>query len=173
MKTIKYTTGAGIEIEIKAISPDYMAELDKQVPMPEPPTYERTLLGGETEVIAHTKDSVETEEEKLAWAEYEMKLAIARSELFMKKARAIVKKCVDVEMPKDEAWIIAQQEDGINVPEDPSEKKRHYIKTECIASESDIFFVVEAARKLSRFDAEDYAKALDFFRISVRGETDQ
>ena len=173
MKTIKYTTGAGIEIEIKAISPDYMAELDKQVPMPEPPTYERTLLGGETEVIAHTKDSVETEEEKLAWAEYEMKLAIARSELFMKKARAIVKKCVDVEMPKDEAWIIAQQEDGINVPEDPSEKKRHYIKTECIASESDIFFVVEAARKLSRFDAEDYAKALDFFRTSVRGETDQ
>ena len=173
MKTIKYTTGAGIEIEIKAISPDYMAELDKQVPMPEPPTYERTLLGGETEVIAHTEDSIETEEEKLAWAEYEMKLAIARSELFMKKARAIVKKCVDVEMPEDEAWIKAQQEDGISVPEDPAERKQHYIKTECIASESDIFFIVEAARKLSRFDAEDYAKALDFFRVSVRGEADQ
>ena len=173
MKTIKYTTGAGIEIEIKAISPDYMAELDKQVPMPEPPTYERTLLGGETEVIAHTEDSIETEEEKLVWSEYQMKLAIARSELFMKKARAIVKKCVIVQMPEDEAWIRAQQEDGISVPDDPAERIQHYIKTECIANENDIFFITEAARKLSRFDAEDYAKALDFFRVSVRGEADQ
>ena len=169
---IKYTTSTGHELIISAISPDYVLAIRKGVEFPEPPTYEFEVLGGTKETAPHTETTTKSEEDQLLWDEYKAKVLNANSELFMRKARAIFRKCVDVVMPEDDAWAEDQTEDGIEVPEDPKERKEHYIKTECIGNETDVFAVVSAAEHMNKFNVEDYKHALSLFRTQMAGNTD-
>ena len=166
---IKYTTSTGHELTITAISPDYVLAIKKGVEFPEPPTYEFEVLGGTKETAPHTETTIKNEDEQLLWNEYRAKVMSANSELFMRKARAIFRKCVDVTMPESETWIEAQTADGIEVPEDPKERKEHYIKTECIGNETDVFAVVSAAEQMNKFNTEDYKHALSLFRDQMAG----
>lgn len=169
MKTIEYTTSMGVTVKIKPISPDYVQLIEKQVPLPEAPHYENTLLGGAVEKIYHTETSITTEEEKAAWAEYKLALAAAQEDIFIRKTRAVIRRCIVVDMPDDDGWIRSQAEDGITVPEDPEERRIHYVKTEVFGNANDVLFVVQAAMKLARFDEEDYKASMSFFRDKVEG----
>ncbi len=164
MATKEYITSTGYKLIISPLSPDLGRMILKTVKFPDPPYYEIDVLGGEKEKVEHTIDSLRTDEDRDAWAEYLSARNIARVEEMRQKARAVIQKCVQIDLPKDETWITIQEELGIEVPKDPRLRKIHFIKTECIGSETDIFAVVNAAEVLARFDAEEYQDALNLFR---------
>ena len=164
MATKEYVTSTGYKLTISPLSPEISRLISKTVDFPKPPFYEIDVLGGEKEKVEHTIDSLRTDEDRDAWAEYLSEHNIARVELLRQKARAVVQKCVQVDFPEDDTWITDQEELGIEVPTDPRARKVHFIKTECIGSETDIFAVVDAAEVLARFDAVEYQDALNLFR---------
>ena len=164
MATKDYVTSTGYKLTITPLSPEISKLVSKTVKFPKPPFYEIDVLGGEKERVEHTIDSLRTDEDREAWAEYLSDYNIARVELLRQKARVVIQKCVQVELPEDDTWITIQEEIGIEVPEDPRLRKVHFIKTECIGSETDIFAVVDAAEVLARFDAVEYQDALNLFR---------
>ena len=164
MATKEYVTSSGYTLTISPLSRELSKMITKTVEYPKPPFYEVEILGGEKEKVAHTFESLETDEHKLEWKQYISARNRARVEEMKQKSRIIFNRCVDVELPEDAAWIILQEEAGIEVPEDPRLRKVHFIKTECVSSETDLFAVVDAAEVLSRFDAEEYQDALNLFR---------
>ena len=158
--SIKYVTSTGHKLIITAISPDYALAIKKGVDYPEPPTYEYEVLGGTTETANHTDKTKKSEEDQKLWDDYNIDLIIARNIEFTKKTRAIFRKCVTVEMPDNDKWALDQELDGIEVPEDEPERMQHYIRTECVGNETDVFAVVKAAETQQKFNAEDYQHAL-------------
>ena len=164
MATKEYTTSTGYVLTISPLSPDLGRMVSETVKFPDPPFYETDVLGGEKEKVEHTIDSLRTDEDRDAWKEYLSDWNIARVEEIRQKARAVIQKCIEVDYPKDDTWITSQEELGIEVPEDPRLRKVHFIKTECIGSETDIFAIVDAAEVLARFDSKEYKDALNLFR---------
>ena len=170
--TIKYTTSTGHELIISTISPDYVLAIQKGVEFPEPPTYEFEVLGGTKETAPHTETTTKSEEDQLLWNDYKLARNLAYTTVEIKKARAVFRRFVDVVMPEDDAWVEIQKEDGIEVPDDPKERKLHYIKTECVGTETDVFAIVRAAEQMSQFSIEDYQHALELFRYQMEGDAD-
>ena len=168
--SIKYVTSTGHTLEITALSPDYALAIKKGVEYPEPPTYEFEVLGGTKETAPHTYETEKSEEDQALWDQYIFDLNMARNEEYIRKARAVFRKCVTVEMPEDDTWAELQEADGIEVPEDEPERRIHYIRTECVGTETDVLSVVSAAESLSKFNREDYQHALNLFRDHMAGD---
>lgn len=172
MKLYDYTTTTGVAVKLRPIAPNYIEKIRQQIDWPQPPTYDVEVLGGAKETIYHTADSIETDEEKAQWAEFERKRDAANLEFFKKRSYAITRRCILVDLPEDNAWITLQQQDGITVPEDPELRRQHYIETEVIGNDTDLFFITNAVQRLARFDEEDYRQAMEFFRDNLAGNPD-
>jgi hypothetical protein len=167
MATKEYTTSTGHVLTISPLPIEFKRLLSKAVDIPDPPYYEVDVLGGEKEKVEHTIESLTVNSDRevwKSWEEYQDKLQKAKLELHRKKIKAITRKCVDVEMPEDNAWIEIQEEFGIEVPEDERLRKVHFIETECIGSYTDVHALIDAAEVLTRFDTEEYQDALNLFR---------
>ena len=151
MKSVKperlvfYTT-AGLEVEFDPISPITLEESEKGLeaeyrargePL-EPPTYETILAGGGTQTFIHDVTTLESEEDKAAWAAYKAatgKLAAEQAQLRMD----VVLSALKVRLPEDDAWVRKLKKWHVTVPEDPDERWTFYILREVLKTPSDIF----------------------------------
>jgi len=171
VKLFEYTTSTGITVGLKPIAPNYIERIRQQIDWPEPPSYEVPVLGGGTERVYYTDKNVETDEEKAAWAEFEQKRDAANILFFQKRSQAIIRRCVVIDLPEDDSWERLQEQDGIEIPQDPELKRIHYIETEVIGSNTDVFAIANIAERLARFDEEDYAQAMAFFRDRIQRDS--
>lgn len=167
MKLYEYTTSTGVTIQLKPIAPNYLERIRQQIEWPKPPTYEVEVLGGAKETIYHTDKSVSTDEEKAAWAAFEAKRDAANIEYFTRRSKAVIRRCVVVDLPADDTWVKLQEQDGIDIPTDPEMRRQHYIETEVIGNHTDVFAIANIVEKLSRFNQEDYNQAMSFFRDNL------
>lgn len=162
----KYTTANGIEIEVLAVSPWLMDGVTSTVQMPDPPTYEVSVLG-EKQQIPHDETTLTTDEDKIAWAKYIVASDKAKAAIRDLRVRAMLLYGVQVDLPKDGKWKKKQAKLNITVPEDEDELHIHYLKTEVITSHTELVAIVDEINRLSSYDEGLVEKARKFFRGEV------
>lgn len=153
MSAREYTTERGITIRIQPI-PLLLDKVKDAHPMPEAPTYTETMIGGVTQEVEITPSMAQAAQEQNpdwwaehaeAWAAYEAEVD-RRTELMNERLwKAVMRRAIQVELPKDDAWAEDQADYGLAVPDDPVLKREHYIWTEVIGGQRDIIGIMGMA----------------------------
>lgn len=95
-------------------------ELEEKRPLPERPTYSVSgddSFGGEEIVYYHTEDTLETEEEKKAWEEYE-KASDELNNRIWKQMIYVAMNCVEVPLEDLKEYVIKESRDsGLRLPD--------------------------------------------------------
>lgn len=172
--------GSGKEYEVEAVS-DTLVNLAKEAVRNEflakgepidPPTYKVTTAGGGVSEEPHDETTLSTDEERAAWTAYieaNKRLEIAVNQRTMKVWLMGLK----VELPEDKKWIETQEWLGITVPENPIDRRYHYVTTEILKSPDDLFTTLNAIMKESyrgMVKPEDLDAAIETFRDKLQGQ---
>jgi hypothetical protein len=97
----------------------------------DPPTYEVPLAGSdETQEFTHDESTLETDEDHAAWDEHQAALREMESEVRDRHVRYALRTGIEVE--EESGWEEDQEYEGIEIPDDPRERKLHYIMTEVL-----------------------------------------
>lgn len=171
MKTFK--TSRGVEIEFLPI-PTLLEKLQAQHRMPEPPTYEVKAATGAVELYPHDETTLEekdnpeaTAKNLKAWADYQAQLKAATEAFNLALIRLVMLRGIRVEMPEPNGWVKEQEYIGITVPDDPLERKIHWLETEALANEADYMAVVSGVMEASGVPEEVVSQAEATFRGKV------
>ena len=174
---MEYTTERGITIDIIPI-PLLLDKVRESYPEPKRPTYTEHLAGGATdEVEISDKDAAAwqaTDPEGWAphaekWGEFQAAVAERDDKVNDAVWRAILRRSIQVEMPADDEWVEDQRDLGIDVPDNPKERKAHYIWTECIGGTRDIIRITALAGGVNLTE-EALQTAEDSFRGQLSGQ---
>lgn len=150
LKATKMTTSRGLEIEILgvpiALSQKIIAGYERKNPEPQPPTYDVEIKLGnpenpEIETHSHDETTLETEEDKEAWAKYLQDHADWRFGQETVIAELLIHRGLRFDVPEDGQWIKDQIEladvlgiDKPEIPEGKLELRRYYLESEGISS---------------------------------------
>lgn len=150
------TTDAGVEVPIQPISlvTLEMSEQgllqsykDRGEPL-DVPTYEAELPGGEKEMHQHDATTLRTDEERAAWKAHLDAKDRYYNDLSELRQSIIYTDGIMAE-PTDDLWEAKQRRRYIRIPEDPEEKRVHWIKTELLRTAPDIVEATTAIMALS------------------------
>lgn len=165
---IEHTTSRGVHMQLVGLPQLLLDNIRNSVPKPSVPTY--TVHVDETNadiVLPYDEKSVQTEQEKAMWADYQAKLAAAEKIVNDRLTDATLLKGVIVELPEDDNWIKEQQFLGATVPVDnPMKLYIHYIRTEAISGDADLRAITLKILEATGVGEE----ALDEVRKSFRNQ---
>ena len=147
MKTLEYITTNGKKLTLRAVPQLVITRMAVGLNFPEAPYYEHEVAGGEKEKIYHNETTVETPEEKAAWAKYQQAMDDIDVEFQKKKILMYIRYGVDVDVPED--WKGTAQE---------------YIEQVCIETYTDALAILRGIDLLSGVDQEAIKKIEDSFR---------
>ena len=182
-----FTSLSGREVPIQPLSPTKLmrAEIgvenafrDKGEPI-DPPTYEVEVAGGGIEeheldeTAIESGDAEETARRQEAWDAHQKALTAMKAEQY-NITRKIVLDSIDLSLPEDDSWVKEQQDNYIDVPEDPYERWVHWIETEVLLPQ-DIINIIGDILELSAtglLPEEDVQAAKKLFRRGVYGESE-
>ena len=142
---------------------------------PKPPEYEVSMLGGRIEKhpLTEVKDRTSlNDDERAQLVEYEQRLAQYNERTAGEFLNLVLQRGVDIGSDGD-AWAREQKEQfGIDVPDDPIERRMHYIQTEVLYGSSndvkeDIGEIVAGVLIASGVDREKVAQLEATFRSQV------
>lgn len=132
-----FTTSRGVKVNFVGIT-TLLDKLNAQFHLPEPPYYEIKTATGAVEKHLHDETTVQTDEEKQALAGYQSECARLNAEQQARLTRLVLLRGITFEYPQSDDWIKEQTYLGIAVPDDPLERRLHYIETEVIAGVADV-----------------------------------
>lgn len=161
-----FTTSRGITIEFLPI-PTLLEKLQAQHPMPAPPTYAVKTATGVTETHSHDETTLDTDEDKAAWADYQGRLRAATAKFNEALMRLVMLRGIKVELPPSDAWVQEQEYIGLSVPEEPHERKIYWLETEVLADADDYIRAVEGVMQASGVPEEVIRQAEDSFLGSL------
>lgn len=165
----------GKTIQVAAVSPLLLQRIEeaykKEHPKPIKPTYEAKTAGDGTEIIEHDETTLQTDEERNAWAKWKQDDQVWQSGLNLRFLRAFVLKGVHFEQVNFEEWEEEQAFLGLTVPDSAPERKIHYFETEFISHKSDVQAVTFAIMRKSGMDEEGLSTVDKLFRGEVAKET--
>lgn len=133
------------------------------------PTYDVPLMAGGVQTFAHDPESVQTEEERKALADYEAAMRNRTGYCNQKMMQFYLLTGTIVELPDNDKWIKRQKFFGIEIPEDENELLYHYITTELLQDARDLVSLVERIMEESGIDQDTMKAARSSFR-GVLGE---
>lgn len=163
-----FVTKDGNRIPLRRVAPILMEKIRKSVTLPSPPTYEVEIAGGDIETHVHDETTLETDEDRAAWAAYQKDFASANNRMIEKILRLLFAKATGDVLPPSDDWAKEQAYLGVDVPGEPLERKIHYIQTELLTHTSDIMAFMTAAMALTGVDEEVVQAAEATFRNPVR-----
>lgn len=171
-----FTTAAGEAIEVFPVSLQQL-EMVRAVAAeeanrefggaPQAPTYTVEVMGGEKEIHPHDETTLETEEDRLAFAEYQAKLRTYNAVISKRVMNFVLLAGTKIQPPDDDAWIEMQQYFGIDVPEGKLDRRAHYIQTEVIKTLNDIQGLSTAIMEVSGIDTKLVEASAATFSDSV------
>jgi len=154
----EYITSLGKRVEFVPIGPlldKLTAALNIGLSKVQPPTYTVPTATGVNEVWPLVEQIPKTDKEwdelierqksaddKNAIARYRADRAVVKAEYSKNLMRLVLTRGIKVEMPEDEGWVEEHRWLGMSVPDDPRERRLHYIETECMAVAEDYRQVV-------------------------------
>jgi len=197
-RRVMFTTN-GMEVPLLAVSETYIAaarahvtaEFRERGEAILPPTYEVKLAGGTIENFPHDETTLEVHPEpdaadpvaaaaeadsqtatnRAAWAAH--KAATKRLEQAVSAAgtRAMLELGIGLELPADETWIARQRRAHVEIPEDPDDRRYHWITSEVLVSFDDLMTAIQVITEVTYKGAlkeEDIAAAMDTFRGNLQ-----
>ena len=168
-ETGMYTTRKGVAIRLRLFSPVLRDKVRQSVEFPPVPIYVAETAGGGKEEHPYTADMVETDDERTMWSEYQGKLLAANLTLFERLGRLALIRGTEVDIPQ--GWEKEQELFGIDVPDDPTERKLHYLETEAVESDDDLSALILAILAYQSVTLEERAAAAASFQNPVEGDT--
>ena len=161
-----YTTAAGIEVPIKPISTrtlDTLALKWHEVENIKPPTYTVKIADGdESEEIEHDLTTLETDDAKQAWADYQERLGTAIQEYNDQTSRTLITFGIDMD-PPDDGWETDFEFCGIPIPEGP-DRKVFYFQRVLLTDPVDEQLITRKINLMSRLSGEALDRADALFR---------
>lgn len=162
-----FTTRAGVELILVPIPPLLLEQVRASVKYPPVPTYTTKTAAGNEETYKHDETTLTTDEERLAWAEYLAGKKEADRLLNERVMRALFLKGIALTMPTDNEWVLEQEFMGIKVPDNPLERKLHYISTELVSTSEDMVGIMSEIMRLTGVDEAVVKNAEESFRRAV------
>lgn len=132
----------------EAVRPTYRTSADEELPADE--------------------STLETDEDRAAWAKYQEITQKHAEHVGNKTMRFILFYGVDVNPDDDPEWRARQEFFGIEIPDDPIGRKIHYIQTELIYSRDDIEQIMRHIALMGGVKAEVIDAAAATFSDSAR-----
>lgn len=163
MKDVFTVPSTGRRLHIRPMSADIVRRLNaERQNLPSPPTYEVEYPGGESERVAHDETTLETEEDRAAWQEYVRLHNAAAAAWEQRWMRALVMLCLPA-LEYDEGWAADFEYIGIDVPDDPRERKVFYANNVLLPTAEDKRAFSETVTILSTIRREDLARVRSEF----------
>jgi len=166
-----YVTRRGVAIKLCLFSPVLRDKVRQSVEYPEPPMYEAKTAGGGVEKHIYTEDMLETDEEREMWRQYQGRRLAADLQLYDRLGKLALIRGTGIDIP--EGWEQEQLLFGIEVPEDPLERKLHWIETEAVESNNDLRDLILAVLQYQNTTEEERAIAAASFPDSMERDTSQ
>ena len=163
-----HTTRKGVAIRLRLFSPALQDKVRQSVEFPEVPIYVAKTAGGGKEEHEYAADMIETDEEKVMWAEYQGRLLAANLLHYERLGKLALIRGAEVDIP--DGWEEEQAFFGIEVPKDPVERKLHWIETEAVESNDDLSELVLAILAYQSVTVEERAAAAASFQPPVEGD---
>lgn len=171
------TTSRGVEVECLPIADTLDAHEENiraSVEWPEMPVRVMVDVAGSEMESPLSQEYVEsaqaTDEEKEAWAEYQIAQAEAQAQFKAKldenRVRLIAFKGVQWNGKLEEEWAADHEWLGTTVPEGERERKLHFFRTEVLGNIGDLYTVLFGIYQASGYDEE----VLDMMEASFRPE---
>jgi len=168
-ETGTHTTRKGVVIRLRLFSPVLRDKIRQSVEFPEAPIYVAKTAGGGKEEHEYTADMIETDDEKAMWAEHQGKLLAANLMLFERLGKLALIRGTENDIP--DGWEKEQEFFGIEAPDDPIERKLHWIETEAVESNDDLSALILAILAYQSVTEEERAAAAASFPSPVEGDT--
>lgn len=178
--TEKPTTQNGTVLELRPVSNFLVTNvrnqarakfIEKHQEIPEPPTYDIECGGGPfgswIETRTHTTDTITdgTEDEKATWSLY-LELQNELNNLEWEHTSRLYF-LEGMQNPPENGWTEKQTRYGIDIPDDPDERKMHWIKTEVIVSRAELSWLARLIQGQSNFTEVGRRLAADMFRRAM------
>jgi len=131
----------------------------------DPPTYEVPIGGSdETQTFTHDESTIESDEDRAAWDTYLATLDEMEREARDRVVRFALR--VGVEAEEESGWEEDQEHEGIKIPDDPRDRKLHYIMTEVLPTPREQGEVYGLIMYMSTqfVEGQDVRAAQDLFR---------
>lgn len=159
----KFNTSRGVMVEFVGIAP-LLDALRAQYQPPKPPTYVVKTAAGAEEIHTHYRrvvkrkelddagneiereieeTSLETDAERVAWAEYERELAETEAKANQALVRLVLLRGIKIAMPQDDEWVKDHEFMGLRVPADPRARRLYYLENEVVGNQRDVERIVE------------------------------
>jgi len=163
-----HVTRRGVAIRLCLFSPVLQDKVRASVEFPAVPIYEAETAGGGKEEHEYTADMIETDEEREMWAEYTAKRVAAELMLYERLGKLALVRGTEVDIP--DGWQEEQALFGLDVPDDPTERKLHYLETEAVESNQDLSELILAILRYQSATEEERAAAADSFKSPLEGD---
>lgn len=161
-----YLTSRGYTLRFKAI-PVLLQKMSRQFPMPPAPTYEVKTATGATEVHPHNETTLETDEDRAAWAKYQNETQTVGAAMLQAQLRVCLMEGVEVIARPAFDWEKRQRMLGFEIPTDADEKELHFLETEIAASAEDTLEIVAGVARVSGVDEEVVSTLENTFRRAM------
>jgi len=178
--TKQFVFSSGRVVTLKPISPIFMSNADKAIEqnwikehgaLPTPPTYEVLMGEGENAVVQeyeYDDESISdgTPEEQEAYQNYLEAINEYTLYTTTKTTEVMIRRGVEVDYP--EGWEDDYLALGMEIPEDPYEKKIYYIENECVGVPMDYANLVQHLMNMTGIDPGLVEEALAGFRDNLQ-----
>lgn len=138
----------------------------------DPPTYQVTTAAGTIEEHPHTAETLETEEDRQRWAEYEAAIEALDTLAGQRITRYMLAEGIVLDGP-DQAWLERMERLGVPLSDDPLEQREQYLTYQYARTQQELLALIQRIMVLS---AEGNAALLEaaeametFFRGDVAG----
>lgn len=166
-----FTTSLGVQVWIGPMPPMMPILAEKAVraeweergkALPVKPVYETDVMG-EKQIHEHDETTLDTPEEKAAWAEYQRLLSELNNEIVNLTFEECVRNCMRFDIQPH--W--AQMYKRLRPPSDPIEQMDFYARAAVIGSKDDVETIMQIASELTGVDARLLSAVEDSFPDKV------
>lgn len=169
-----FSSSRGSVLNLKPVSQfklDSLRTANRVVPIP---TYQTSVVGGASETIPLDEKIAKNKGRVEEWEAYLEEKKQADQFNAKKFWELMVWEGVEVEVPGEESqWYQTCKHFGMDVPENPVERKLFYVYNELLGTPEDIANLISEIFAVSQIDAKVVAKLRESFRAGISGSTDR
>jgi hypothetical protein len=175
-----FETGRGYVLKFRAVSPVLINEVKALIVDPPVPQYEMDIAGGGKQYKDHDESTLQTDDDRAVWAQYQQELAEARFERNKRVSILMIEEGIagcyleDQLVPLEPTveWEEKRVRRGLPVPDDPGMKLLKYLETEVFGSYTDIMKLQTMIMRAGGDVPEDQIEQIEHsFRSALAGQT--
>lgn len=173
-------TVAGRSVELRPVSGKMLTEIQiskrrklmKEDARLTPPTYTTKNVAGDEETFPHDETTLETDEDKAAWEEYQQALNELEIEIASVTNSYVISEGVVIGDIPDE-WFEKREWLGLDTPENRLDRRLLYIETEILTTQEDMIHALSAIMHLTASGSKEMEERLadldEIFRRALEG----